>query len=138
MKFACLAGGLALLACAAHAQQPPDAFTALVSESAPQCVPMAVIKQIADNVDELDANQFQFVRALYIAIPPLSPELPPGDKAWMATSGDRHMLGLSGDVLGAGGGSVNATCARFMAPKPIVDMLNEVGEGAIGGQGKPL
>jgi hypothetical protein len=111
MKFACLAAGLALLAGAAHAQQP-DAFDALVAEGAPQCVSMAVIKQIAASVEDLNENQFQFGRALYIALPPMSPELPPGDKAWIATSGERHMLGLSGDVRGSGGGSINATCAR--------------------------
>jgi hypothetical protein len=77
MKFACLAAGLALLAGAAHAQQP-DAFDALVADGAPRCVPMAVIKQIADGVETLDANQFQFVRALYIALPPMSPHLPQG------------------------------------------------------------
>jgi hypothetical protein len=132
-----LAAAIALIAGAAHAQQRPDAFDALVAEGSPACVPMIVVKQIADGVENLDANQFQFVRALFIAIPPMSSELPPGDRAWIATSGDRHMLGLEGDAL-VGGLTVNATCARFMVPKPIVDMLIEVGAGAIGGQGKPL
>ena len=55
-------------------------------------------------VIELTPEQFQFVPALYVALPPVSRTLPPGDKAVMANSGDAVMLALVAD---------DQACARF-------------------------
>ena len=71
-------------------------------------------------VIELTPEQFQFVRALYVALPPLSRTLPPGDKAVMASSGDAVMLALVAD---------GQACARFLAPDFITAMVIQVGMG---------
>jgi len=58
-------------------------------------------------VTDLTPEQFQFVRALYVAIPPISQKLPPGDHAVMASSGGAVMVALVAD---------DQACARFLAP----------------------
>jgi hypothetical protein len=78
---------------------------------------------------DLTPEQFQFVRALYIAIPPISRELPPGDHAIMASSGGAMMVALVSD---------GQACARFLAPDFIKTMLVEVGQGMTVGVGTPL
>ncbi len=77
---------------------------------------------------ELTPEQFQFVRALYVALPPVSRTLPPGDHAVMASSGDVVMLALVAD---------GQACARFLAPDFIQTMLIQVGEGETGHIGTP-
>ena len=72
---------------------------------------------------ELTPEQFQFVRAFYIAISPVSRTLPPGDHAIMATSGRDVMLALVAS---------GQACARFLAPDFIQAMVIEVGEGRTG------
>jgi len=91
-------------------------------------VPVSAIKSVATLTD-LTPEQFQFVRALYVAIPPISRKLPPGDHAIMASSGGAVMVALV-----AGG----QTCARFLAPDFIQDMLARVGEGMTVGLGEPI
>jgi hypothetical protein len=66
----------------------------------------------------LTPDQFQFMRALYIAIPPISRKLPPGDHAVMASSGGAVMVALVAD---------GQACARFLAPDFIQAMLVQVG-----------
>jgi hypothetical protein len=80
-------------------------------------------------VTDLTAEQFQFVRALYVAIPPVSRTLPPGDHAGMASSGGAVMLALIAD---------GQACARFLAPDFIQAMLIQVGHRVIVGLGAPL
>jgi hypothetical protein len=104
------------------------AFVKWLSPDAPECVPVSAIKSVATLTD-LTPEQFQFVRALYIAIPPISRKLPPGDHAIMASSGGAAMVALV-----AGG----QTCARFLAPDFIQDMLAQVGEGMTVGLGEPI
>ena len=72
------------------------AFDKWLSPDAPACVPVSAISSVAKLTD-LTPEQFQFVRALYIAIPPVSRELPPGDHAIMASSGDDVMVALVAD-----------------------------------------
>ena len=72
---------------------------------------------------KLTPEQFQFVRALYIAIPPISRELPPGDSAIVASAGGKAMVALVAD---------GRTCARFLAPDFILSMLVQVGKGENG------
>ena len=79
-------------------------------------------------VIELTPEQFQFVPALYVALPPVSRTLPPGDKAVMANSGDAVMLALVAD---------GQACARFLAPDFITAMVIQVGMGETGHIGTP-
>ncbi|HSV01402.1 MAG TPA: hypothetical protein VLI91_14975, partial [Roseiarcus sp.] len=69
------------------------------------------------------------VRALYIAIPPMSRQLPPGDSAVVASADGRSMIAL------VSGGE---TCARFLAPDFVLSMLSEVGKGETEAIGTPI
>ena len=102
--------------------QDAGALEAFVSPESPQCVPVSEIAKVA-KVATLTPEQFQFVRALYVAIPPISHRLPPGDHAVLAIAGDNAMVALVGD---------GATCARMLAPDFLVQMLVQVGEGDSG------
>ena len=99
-----------------------------LSPDAPECVPVSAIKSVS-TVTDLTPEQFQFVRALYVAIPPVSRQLPPGDHAVMASSGGVVMLALVAD---------GQACARFLAPDFIQTMLVQVGRGVTVGLGTPL
>ena len=74
-------------------------------------------------VTELTPEQFQFVRAFYVAIPPVSRTLPRGDHAIIAKLGGDVMLALVAD---------GQACARFLAPDFVQAMVIEVGEGQTG------
>ncbi len=127
-------GGLGL-----HAQSAQDVsaprdseeagvFSQWLTPAAPQCVPVSEIGSVS-HLMKLTPEQFQFVRALYIAIPPISRELPPGDSAVVASASGRSMIALV-----AGG----QACARFLAPDFILSMLVEVGRGENGAIGQPI
>jgi DNA-binding transcriptional regulator YdaS (Cro superfamily) len=79
---------------------------------------------------KLTAAQFQFVRALYIAIPPVSRQLPPGDSAVIASADGKAMIAL----VTQGG----VACARFLAPDFILTMLAQVARGETGSSGQPI
>jgi hypothetical protein len=81
------------------------------------------------HLTKLTPQQFQFARALYIAIPPISRQLPPGDSAVVATADGRSMIAL------VSGGE---TCARFLAPDFILSMLVQVGKGEPQVAGDPI
>ena len=102
-------------------------FDKWLNEEAPECVPVTAFKSVS-TVTELTPEQFQFVRALYVALPPVSRALPPGDRAVMASSGDAVMLALVAD---------GQACARFLAPDFIKTMLIQVGKGMTIGLGTP-
>ena len=104
------------------------AFDKWLNSDAPECVPVSAIKSVS-TVTDLTPEQFQFVRALYVAIPPVSQKLPPGDHAVMASSGGAVMVALIAD---------GQACARFLAPDFIQTMLVQVGQGMIVGLGTPL
>ena len=59
----------------------------------PECVPVSEIGSVS-RLTKLTPAQFQFVRALYIAIPPVSRQLPPGDSAVMASADGKAMIAL--------------------------------------------
>jgi hypothetical protein len=103
-------------------------FDKWLDPGAPDCVPVSAIQSVS-KVTDLTAEQFQFVRALYVAIPPVSRTLPPGDHAVMASSGDSVMLALVAD---------GQACARFLAPDFIQAMLIQVGLRLTVGLGTPL
>jgi hypothetical protein len=69
------------------------------------------------------------VRALYIAIPPISRALPPGDSAMIASSSGHSMIALI---------SGGETCARFLAPDFVLSMLTQVGKGETEAAGDPI
>jgi hypothetical protein len=105
-----------------------SAFDKWLSPGGPKCVPVSALQAVS-KVTDLTADQFEFVRAIYIAIPPISRKLPPGDHAVVARLGDTVMLALVAD---------GQTCARFLAPDYIQAMLVEVGERVTVGPGTPL
>jgi len=129
MKLALLSAALStvlLSGVCAHAQEA-GVFDKWLNERSPTCVPVSEFKTVS-TVIELTPEQFQFVRVLYVALPPLSRTLPPGDKAVMANSGDAVMLALVAD---------GQACARFLAPDFITAMVIQVGMGETGHIGTP-
>lgn len=106
----------------------PGAFDKWLSPGAPKCVPVSAIQSVAQ-VTDLTQDQFQFVRALYVAIPPVSRTLLPGDHAVMASAAGSVMLALVSD---------GRACARFLAPDFIQAMLIQVGQRVTVGPGTPL
>ena len=125
---AALAAGCLVSSAPTFAADDAGAFDKWLSADAPECVPVSAIKSVATLTD-LTPEQFQFVRALYIAIPPISRKLPPGDHAIMASSGGAVMVALVAD---------DQACARFLAPDFVKTMLAEVGEGMTVKVGTPL
>lgn len=99
-----------------------------LNPDAPECLPVSAFKSVSTATD-LTPEQFQFSRALYIAIAPVSRELPPGDHAVMASSGGAVMVALVAD---------GQACARFLAPDFIKTMLMQVGQGVTIAAGMPL
>ena len=103
-------------------------FAQWLNPEAPQCVAVSKIGSVS-HLTKLTPQQFQFVRALYIAIPPISRQLPPGDSAVVASANGRSMIAL---VSGA------ETCARFLAPDFVLSMLVQVGKGEAQVVGDPI
>ena len=106
----------------------PGVFDKWLNPGGPVCVPVSAIQSVS-KVTDLTADQFQFVRALYVAIPPVSRTLPPGDHAVIASSGGAVMVALVAD---------GQACARFLAPDFIQAMLIQVGQRVTVGLGTPL
>ena len=103
-------------------------FAQWLNPEAPQCVAVSKIGSVS-HLTKLTPQQFQFVRALYIAIPPISRQLPPGDSAVVASANGRSMIAL------VSGGE---TCARFLAPNFVLSMLVQVGKGEAQVVGDPI
>ena len=82
------------------------------------------MNKAADGSVPLNADQFQFVRALFVAIPPVSDELPPGDRAALFLDGANNavMVGII---------DRDWVCARFTAPDFLVNLIIEVGKGEV-------
>jgi hypothetical protein len=126
---AALAAGCLVSSSAAFAGDgSAGVFDRWLNQEAPECVPVSAIKSVS-TVTDLTPEQFQFVRALYIALPPISRTLPPGDHAVMASSGGSVMLALVAN---------GQACARFLAPDFIKTMLIQVGKGMTVGLGTPV
>jgi hypothetical protein len=108
--------------------QEAGVFSQWLSTDAPQCVAVSKIGSVS-HLTKLTREQFQFVRALYIAIPPISRALPPGDSAVIASANGHSMVAL------VSGGE---TCARFLAPDFVLSMLTQVGKGETEAAGDPI
>ena len=104
-------------------------FAELLSGDQPECIPLAEVNKAADGAVPLNDDQFQFVRALFIAIPPVTGELPAGDHAAQFLDGANKavMVGIiDGDWV----------CARFAAPDFLVNLIIKVGKGEITHSGR--
>jgi hypothetical protein len=113
---------LGFLSSVAPAFAEAGAFAEWLSGDQPECIPLGAVIKAADNSVPLNGDQFQFVRALFVAIPPVSDELPPGDRAALFLDGASKavMVGIiDGDWV----------CARFTAPDSLVNLIIEVGKG---------
>lgn len=108
--------------------QEAGVFSQWLNADAPQCVAVSKISSVS-HVTKLTPQQFEFVRALYVAIPPISRQLPPGDSALLASAEGRSMIAL------VSGGE---TCARFLAPDFVLSMLSQVGKGENEVAGDPI
>ncbi len=108
--------------------QEAGVFARWLNADAPQCVAVSEIGSVS-RLTKLTPEQFQFVRALYVAIPPVSRSLPPGNSAVVASADGKAMIALVLD---------GETCARFLAPDFILTMLAQVGKGEIGLIGQPI
>jgi hypothetical protein len=108
--------------------QEAGVFSRWLTADAPECVPVSQIGSVS-RLTKLTPEQFQFVRALYVAIPPVSRELPPGDSAVVASADGKAMIAL---VAG------DQACARFLAPDFVLSMLVQVGKGEVGMIGEPI
>ena len=123
---------LSTLAVAASASNFASAGDATVFEpwlgpDTPGCVTVSNLKDVA-KVVELTPAQFDFVRGLYVAIPPISHKLPAGDRAILAMAGGETAVFLvDGDV----------TCARMLISNFIRDELMGVGRGDVTHAGDP-
>ena len=105
-------------------------FDEWLSGDQPECIPLAEVDKAADGSFSLSGDQFQFVRALFVAIPPISGELPAGDHAALFLDGANKavMVGImDGDWV----------CARFAAPDFLVNLIIKVGKGEIARAGRP-
>jgi hypothetical protein len=111
----------------AHAEDA-GVFDKWLSQEAPECVPVSAFASVS-TVKDLSRDQFQFVRAFYVALPPVSRTLPPGDHAVMATAGGVTMLALVAE---------RQACARFLAPDFLQAMVIQVNEGQTTPIGTPV
>ena len=119
---------VAALMAAAPAAHAAGAFDHWLNPEGARCVPVADIGAVA-KVVTLEPGQFEFLRGLYIAMPPLSHDLPSGDHAIIASNGEETMAALvDGDQ----------TCARFLLPNWLLDMVFAVGRGDVQHRGDPL
>jgi hypothetical protein len=123
-RFVCWAA----IACspALAAENPFDKW---LSPDSPACSPVIELKKAGASVVTLTPEQFQFVRALYVGMPPISMSLPPGETAIEATIGKSVMIAL---VTG------DQSCGRFLAPDYVLKMLDDVATGTSPKIGAPL
>ena len=96
------------------------AFDKFLAPNSPECVSIAAIEAAAKNYRPVSQDTYRFIQALYVAIPPISHELPPGDKAELATDGN-HVIAFLTDGL--------QTCARFLVPDFLVQIIKQVEGG---------
>ena len=121
---------LAFLSWPAPAFAEAGAFAEWLSGDQPECIPLGAVNKAADGSVPLNGDQFQFVRALFVAIPPVSDELPPGDRAALFLDGANKavMVGII---------DRDWVCARFTAPASLVNLIIEVGKGEVVRAGQP-
>ena len=89
-----------------------------------ECVPMSAVRPLVKHDEPLNAAQFDFLRGMWMTIPPVSTELPIGDKAELITDGEDFGVVLIDSES-------DQTCARFRVPNvgEFLTVINQVGEG---------
>jgi hypothetical protein len=104
------------------------AFDKFLTPNSPECVPVAAIEAAAKQYRPVSQDTYRFIQALYVAIPPMSHELPPGDKAELATDGN-HVIAFLTDG--------SQTCARFLVPDFLIQIIKQVegGQSSHSGEG---
>ena len=132
LRISAVAVALSLIGGSALAEDAGPFDKWLSPDSAP-CVSLSELKKDGAKIVKLTPDQFQFARALYVAIPPVSRKLPPAETAVEAMAGGAVMVALV-----TGDGDVARTCARFLAPDFIKTMLDDVATGSTGTVGQPL
>ncbi len=85
----------------------------LFGSEAPECVPMSDIISVGTIIN-LSNNQFQFVRGMYVAFPPSSYVIPPGDHAIIGQIDDIYFFAIVNN---------DETCARAIIPNKIKEMI---------------
>ena len=120
MKWNLLLLAFASLLTIGRANAEETAFDKFLAPNSPECVPVAAIEAAAKNYRAVSQDTYRFIQALYVAPPPISRELPPGDKAELATDGN-HVLAFLTDGL--------QTCARFLIPDFLVQIIKQVEGG---------
>jgi hypothetical protein len=91
-----------------------------------RCYPLAEIKSFVDEAGgklvDLTPEQFAFARGVFVATPPISTELPPGDHAMMGlVDGRAGILFIDGD---------NA-CDAGVLPPALAEMIRDVATGKV-------
>jgi hypothetical protein len=115
---------LAFLSSPAPAFAEAGDFAEWLSGDQPECIPLGAVNKAADGSVALNGDQFQFVRALFVAIPPVSDELPRGDRAALFLDGANKAV-IVGII------DRDWVCARFTAPDSLVNLIIEVGKGEV-------
>ena len=121
---------LPLVASAVFASAPPRAETLddILGPKGSQCVPMAKVAALSKRVTPLNEAQFDFLRGIFMATPPATLDLIPGDKAAIADDGElMTILFIDSDS--------DRACVRFMpraidAYATLLDVVAQVGAGA--------
>jgi hypothetical protein len=103
-----------------RANAEETAFDKFFAPNSPKCVAVTAIEAAAKDYRPVSQDTYRFIQALFVATPPISHELPPGDKAELATDGN-HVLAFLTDGL--------QTCARFLVPDFLVEIIKQVEGG---------
>lgn len=116
--------GLFWLADQSWAQEAPTtAFDEFLADNSPPCIPVADIEAKAAAFVPMTQEQFRFVQALYVLIPPVDHKLPVGDKGELLGDADGHTLAVLVDG--------DKACARIKMPPFIAQMLDDVKSGKV-------
>jgi hypothetical protein len=101
--------------------QNASPFAPFLNQDSPACVLVSIIEHVAKEFRPVKAETFRFIEAFYVAIPPISRELPPGNRAELATDAQGNVLAFITDGL--------QSCARFLAPPFLAKMIDQVESG---------
>jgi hypothetical protein len=113
----------------ALAAERDGAFDKWLTPQSTECVQVSEIAKVEGvKIIDLTPDQFQFARALYVTLPPMSHAFPPGDRAIAATVGADVMVAI---VDG------ETSCARFRAPDFVLQMMNDIKTGKVTHAGDP-
>lgn len=98
------------------------AFAPFLSPDSKECVPVSAIEKVAKSTKALKTPTMRFVQALYVAVPPISKKLPPGDSAELSIGPDGEVIVFLIDD--------RMSCARMLSPPFITEMIQQVDDGA--------